>query len=79
MGFINETEKVEIPIPVEYQGIFTVAEVPTFGENQGVLLVNQGPDGDFQGGEVLARYISVDEGATWFFANLVDPDNRIDK
>ncbi|WP_268870651.1 hypothetical protein [Bacillus sp. 1NLA3E] len=37
--------------------------------------MNQGPSGDYQGGKVLARYISIDKGATWNFANLVDPDN----
>ncbi len=66
--------EVEIPIPVEYKGIFVEAEVPTFDGTQGTLLVNQGPSGDFQGGKVKARYISLDEGATWTFANLVDPD-----
>ena len=67
--------EVDIPIPAEYKGIFVVAEIPTFDGTQGTLLVNQGPSGDYQGGKVLARYISIDEGATWNFANLVDPDN----
>lgn len=71
--------EVAVPIPVEYAGIFLVAEVPTFDGTQGTLLVNQGPNGDFQGGKVLARYISIDEGATWQFSNLVDPDNIIQK
>lgn len=66
--------EVEVPIPSEYQGIFTVAQVPVFDGSQGTLLVNQGPSGDFQGGKVLARFISVDKGVTWNFANLVDPD-----
>ena len=70
-------EELEIPIPLEYKGIFTEAEVPTFDGTQGILLVNQGPDGDYQGGKVLARFTSVDEGATWFFSNLADPDNVI--
>lgn len=70
--------EVNVPIPKEYKGIFTVAEVPTFDGSQGTLLVNQGPSGDYQGGKVLARFISLDEGATWSFANLVDPDNVID-
>lgn len=67
--------EVDVPIPAEYKGIFTVAGVPTFDGTQGTLLVNQGPSGDYQGGKVLARFISIDEGATWNFANLVDPDN----
>lgn len=70
-------ERVEVPIPAEYEGIFTVAQTPTFDGSQGILLVNQGPNGDYQGGKVLARYTSIDEGATWVFSNLVDPDNVI--
>ena len=69
--------ELEIPIPIEYEGVFTVAQTPTFDGSQGTLLVNQGPNGDYQGGKVLARFTTIDEGATWFFSNLVDPDNVI--
>ena len=72
-------DEIDIPIPVEYKGIFTAAEIPSIDGTQGVLLVNQGPDGDYQGGKVLARFTTVDEGATWFFSNLVDPDNVIEE
>lgn len=72
-------ERVEVPIPAEYKGIFTVAQIPTFDGSQGTLLVNQGPDGDYQGGKVMARYTTLDEGATWVFTNLVDPDNVMSK
>ena len=75
----KDWDEVDIPIPTEYKGIFTVAEVPTFDGTQGTLLVNQGPNGDYQGGKVLARFISVDRGTTWYFANLVDPDHVIDR
>ena len=34
--------EVEVPIPAEYQGIFTVAQLPVFDGSQGTLLVNQG-------------------------------------
>jgi photosystem II stability/assembly factor-like uncharacterized protein len=60
--------EVEVPIPVKYKGVFIEAEVPTFDGTQGTMLVNHGPSGDYQGGKVLARYISLDEGATWTFA-----------
>lgn len=72
-------EQVEVPIPAKYKGIFTVAEIPTFDGSQGTLLVNQGPNGDYQGGKVLARYTTLDEGLTWVFSNLVDPDNIMSK
>ncbi|GGH84707.1 hypothetical protein JOD43_003125 [Pullulanibacillus pueri] len=67
--------EVQVPIPAKYNGIFTVAEMPTFKEGKGTLLVNQGPNGDFQGGNVLGKFTSKDKGATWQFAGLVDPDH----
>jgi hypothetical protein len=67
-------ERVEIPIPDEYQGYFTIAEVPIFHGTEGTLLVNQGPQGDYLGGKVLAKFASKDQGKTWSFAGLVDPD-----
>jgi len=71
-------EEVEVPIPDEYKGIFTVAEVPVFKDGQGTLLVNQGPDGDYLGGKVMAKYTSEDEGKTWVFSSLVDSENVLD-
>ncbi|PLR96509.1 WD40/YVTN/BNR-like repeat-containing protein [Bacillus sp. T33-2] len=68
--------EVPVQIPAEYQGIFTIAEVPAFDGNQGTLLVNQGPNGDFQGGKVLAKFISADEGATWSFTGIVDREGN---
>jgi hypothetical protein len=70
----NTWEEVEVPIPEEYKGYFTVAEVPLFNEEEGTLLVNQGPNGDYLGGNVLAKFISGDFGKTWTFAGLVDVD-----
>ncbi|WP_099159647.1 WD40/YVTN/BNR-like repeat-containing protein [Virgibacillus ndiopensis] len=67
-------EEIKIPIPEEYKGIFTVAEIPVFNGTHGTLLVNQGPNGDYLGGKVLAKFTSEDEGKTWSFASLVDPD-----
>lgn len=67
-------ERVEVSIPEEYQGFFKVAEIPTFYGMEGTLLVNQGQDGDYLGGKVLAKFISQDQGKTWSFAGLVDPD-----
>jgi photosystem II stability/assembly factor-like uncharacterized protein len=67
-------ERVEVPIPEEYLGYFTIAEAPTFNGSEGTLLVNQGPQGDYLGGKVLAKFTSADQGKTWSFAGLVDPD-----
>ncbi|MFZ7946090.1 WD40/YVTN/BNR-like repeat-containing protein [Neobacillus sp. 19] len=67
-------ERVEVPIPEEYRGYFTVAEIPTFHGTEGTLLVNQGQQGDYLGGKVLAKFTSQDQGKTWSFSGLVDPD-----
>ncbi|MGJ7922234.1 WD40/YVTN/BNR-like repeat-containing protein [Neobacillus sp. LXY-4] len=67
-------ERVQVPIPEEFLGYFKVAEIPTFNGEEGTLLVNQGSDGDYLGGNVLAKFTSRDQGKTWTFAGLVDPD-----
>lgn len=71
-------EFVDVPLPEEYEGYFTVAEIPSFHEGEGTLLVNQGPEGDYLGGKVLAKFTSQDEGETWTFAGLVDPDGVLE-
>ncbi|WP_141652138.1 hypothetical protein [Paraliobacillus sp. PM-2] len=77
---VGETwTQVDVPIPAEYKGIFTIAETPTFDGTQGTLLVKQGQNGDYQGGKVMAKFVSVDDGKTWSFANLVDPDDVIER
>jgi hypothetical protein len=70
----RDWERVEVPIPEEYQGYFTIAESPTFHGTEGTLLVQQGQDGDYLGGKVLAKFTSQDQGKTWTFAGLIDPD-----
>ncbi|QCJ42644.1 hypothetical protein FAY30_12400 [Bacillus sp. S3] len=67
-------ERVEVPIPEEYRRYFTIAEIPTFQGTEGTILVNQGPQGDYLGGKVLAKFTSQDQGKTWAFSGLVDPD-----
>lgn len=67
-------ERVEVPIPEEYLNYFTIAEIPTFHGTEGTLLVNQGEMGDYLGGKVLAKYTTQDQGKTWSFAGLIDPD-----
>lgn len=70
----EQWEHIKVPIPEEYKGYFTIAELPSFKGNEGTLLVNQGPSGDYMGGKVLAKFASTDEGKTWVFTGLVDPD-----
>ncbi|CEG25455.1 WD40/YVTN/BNR-like repeat-containing protein [Bacillus sp. B-jedd] len=70
----EQWEHIKVPIPEEYMGYFTIAEIPAFKGTEGTLLVNQGPSGDYMGGKVLAKFASKDEGKTWVFTGLVDPD-----
>lgn len=72
-------KEVKVPIPNEYKGIFTVAETPIFNGSKGTLLVNQGPNGDYLGGNILAKFTSKDMGKTWDFTGLVDPDEVLGK
>jgi hypothetical protein len=72
-------ERVVVPIPEEYRGYFTIAEIPTFHGTEGTLLVNQGPAGDYMGGKVLAKFTSQDQGETWAFAGLVDPNGVLEQ
>lgn len=37
------------------------------------VLVNQGPNGDYQGGNVEGKFISEDNGKTWEFTMEVPP------
>ncbi|MFA9559013.1 WD40/YVTN/BNR-like repeat-containing protein [Evansella sp. AB-rgal1] len=71
-------EPVDAPVPEEYAGYFIVAEIPTFQGDEGTLLVNQGPEGDYLGGKVLAKFTSEDQGKTWTFYGLVDPDGVLE-
>jgi len=66
--------EVQINVPSQYAGIFTVSEIPVFKGSQGTLLVDQGPNGDYQGGEVQAKFVSKDKGATWSFDGTEDPN-----
>ncbi|QTM98551.1 hypothetical protein ERJ70_04105 [Sediminibacillus dalangtanensis] len=64
-------EQVKIALPEKYQGYFTQAEIPVFDGEKGTLLVKQGPEGDYLGGNVLAKFSSGDQGS---FVGLVDPN-----
>ncbi|MFS0865504.1 WD40/YVTN/BNR-like repeat-containing protein [Fredinandcohnia sp. 179-A 10B2 NHS] len=68
--------KANIVIPEEYHEIFVIAEVPYKEGEQLALLINQGPNGDYQGGKVKGKFISQDNGLTWEFSEEVDPDEQ---
>lgn len=67
-------KKAEVHVPKKYEQIFVSAETPVKEDDHLAVLLNQGPNGDYQGGEVKGKFISEDNGSTWDFSEEVDPD-----
>lgn len=64
----NSWSNANIIIPEQYHEIFVMAEVPFKEEDYLALHINQGPKGDFEGGKVKGKFISIDNGLTWEFS-----------
>lgn len=56
-----------------YLNIFVSAEAPFVEDDHLALLVNQGDNGDYEGGNVKGKFISKDNGKTWEFAQEYKP------
>lgn len=69
----NSWNKADMIIPGKYQQIFVTAEVPVKTDGELTVLVNQGPNGDYKGGEVKGKFTSDDNGKTWNFVEEVEP------
>ncbi|WP_416150181.1 WD40/YVTN/BNR-like repeat-containing protein [Salipaludibacillus sp. HK11] len=63
-----------IDVPEEFIEIFIVAEIPEKEEELLTVLLNQGPNGDYKGGDLKGKFISEDEGQTWEFVMEVEPN-----
>jgi hypothetical protein len=63
-----------IEIPDQYKRIFVIAEVPFKEDDHLAVYVNQGPNGDYEGGMVKGKFISENQGRTWSFTEEVQPD-----
>jgi hypothetical protein len=55
---------------------FIQPESPYVEDGQLFLLVGQGPQGDFKGGNVMGKYKSDDRGKTWTFVDLVEAPSK---
>ena len=64
----------EFQVPQEYERIFVQAEVPTKEGDHLSVLVNQGPNGDYEGGLIKGEFISEDNGLSWGFLKEVEPN-----
>ncbi|MGJ7922550.1 WD40/YVTN/BNR-like repeat-containing protein [Neobacillus sp. LXY-4] len=69
----NTWGKAIINIPEQYDRIFVTAEIPVKEGDHLAVLVNQGPNGDYEGGKVKGKFISNDNGLTWEFSMEVQP------
>lgn len=55
---------------------FVQPETPYIEDGKLFLLVGQGPQGDFKGGRLIAKFKSEDKGKTWTFVELVEPPSE---
>lgn len=60
--------------PAKYNEIFVTAEIPAKEDDHLAVLINQGTNGDYQGGQMKGKFISLDQGRTWEFSKEVGPD-----
>lgn len=72
----NKWSKANFRIPDKYDKIFVTAEIPFQEGDALAVLLNQGPSGDYMGGEVKGKFISKDHGLTWEFSMEVNPDEQ---
>ncbi|NWQ42763.1 oxidoreductase [Bacillus sp. EB106-08-02-XG196] len=68
----NSWHEANITIPEKYHEIFVMAEVPFKEEDHLAVNINQGPNGDYQGGKIKGKFISNDNGTTWEFSMEVE-------
>lgn len=74
-------EPIILPVvKQEYIGVtvepFIQPETPYFEGGQLFLLVGQGPQGDFKGGSLMAKFKSTDGGVSWSFVEFVEPPSE---
>lgn len=63
----------EFHMPEKYHPIFVQAEAPIKEQDHLSVLVNQGPNGDYEGGHIKGKFTSEDNGRTWDFSKEVEP------
>ncbi|WYP25712.1 sialidase family protein [Alkalihalobacillus sp. FSL W8-0930] len=71
----NSWTEAEIQVPDEYKEIFVQAESPFILDDQLLLHINQGSNGDYAGGLIKGEFSSKDNGLTWEFNKDVEPDD----
>jgi hypothetical protein len=64
----NSWSAAAVIIPEKYHQIFVMAETPFKEEERLAVYINQGYNGDYEGGKVKGKFISNDNGKTWEFS-----------
>lgn len=70
----NTWYEAKINVPSKYIEIFLIAEMPKKEGNHLIMFVNQGPNGDYEGGKLKGKFISEDGGLTWDFSEEIKVD-----
>lgn len=70
----NSWSEAVINVPEKYHQIFVIAETPVKVGEELTVLLNQGPNGDYEGGRVKGKFVSNDNGKTWSFQKEVQPN-----
>lgn len=74
----NSWSKATITIPEKYHEIFVMAEVPFWEGDHLAVYINQGPNGDYEGGKIKGKFLSNDQGKTWEFSMEAAPNETDD-
>ena len=69
----GDLEKDESKWAEKWNMIYDTPEIPFFENNILNLNVGQGSDGDYEGGNLYAKYISNDLGKTWNYKEQFKP------
>lgn len=72
----NSWTKADVHIPTQYDKIFVSAEMPFIEGDHLAVMINQGPSGDYKGGKIKGKFLSIDGGLTWEFSMEVDPNEE---
>ena len=70
---IVEPQQLNNDFGLKWTDVFKEANVPELKDGVMTMFVSQGEDGDYQGGNLMARYESYDLGKTWTYVDQVKP------
>lgn len=60
-----------------WNAVFVQPYIPYWDAEVLTLLVGQGEQGDYEGGQICARYVSQDMGESWDYVDMVLPEDAL--